>query len=100
MNEKDMQFLLTAKDKVKENPSLFGHLITICTQGIEERVAAERDRATDFETIAAAYMALVRENRKTQTTTAWVDGLIKSKMLKWEGKTYCNFDDELEKIRK
>lgn len=98
MNEKEMQFLHKAKNMVGDNPALFGQLIIVCTQGIEDRVQVERERATDFETIAAAYMAVMNENRKTPTTIAWADGLIKSKMQKWEGKTCCNFSKEIERL--
>ena len=98
MNEKEIQFLHTAKTMVQDNPSLFGQLIMACTQGIEDKVKHERERAADFETIAAAYMAITNENRKTPTTQAWADGLIKAKMEKWAGKTYCNFDDEIKRI--
>jgi hypothetical protein len=70
----------------------------VCTQGIEAKVQIERERAVDFEVIAAAYMAKANENRKTPTTQAWVDNLIKVKMEKWAGKTSCNFDDELKEL--
>ena len=95
-----MNFLHTARILVKENPALFGNLIYVCTEGIEDRVRAERERAEDFETIAAAYMAISNENRKTPTMQAWANGVIKSKMLKWEGKTCCNFEDEINRVNK
>jgi hypothetical protein len=99
MSEEEMAFLYKAKIMVQESPALFGHLITACTQGIEDRVSVERERATDFETIAAAYMAIAGESRKTPTMTSWADGLIKAKMLKWEGKTCCDFSKEIEAIK-
>lgn len=99
MNENEMAFLYKAKMMVQENPALFGHLITACTQGIEDRVRVEQQRATDFETIAAAYMAIASDGRKTPTTMKWADSLIKAKMIKWEGKTSCNFSDEIGKLK-
>ena len=99
MNTEEMNFIFNAKTMVQENPVLFGHLITACTEGIEEKVRIERERAADFETIAAAYMAIAKDGRKTPTTMSWADGLIKSKMLKWEGKTCCNFDDEIAELK-
>ena len=98
MKEEEIIFLQQAKSMVRANPSLFGHLISTCTQGIEDRVKIERERAADFETIAAGYMAIANENRKTPTTIAWLDDLIKAKMLKWEGKTCCDFSDEIKRI--
>lgn len=98
MNEKELVFLQTAKTMVKDNPSLFGHLISICTQGIEEKVSLERERAADFETIAAAYMALMREGRKTPSTTEWADNVIKTKMAKWADKTSLNFKSEIDEL--
>ena len=100
MKESEMKFLFEAKIRVQNNPSLFGHLITACTEGIEDKVGIERERAADFETIAVAYMAIARDNRKTPTTMKWAENLIKAKMLKWDGKTSCNFSSELEEIKK
>ena len=99
MTEDDLMFLHTAKLKVSKNPALFGHIITVCTQGIEGRVSLEQERAADFETIAAAYMAITGEKRKTPTMTKWANDLIKAKMLKWEDKTCCNFSAEIKEIK-
>ena len=99
MNEAEINFIYKAKMMVQESPALFGHLITACTQGIEDRVSVERERAADFESIAVAYMAIAKDGRKTPTTMSWADGLIKAKMLKWEGKTCCNFDNEIAELK-
>ena len=98
MNEEDIIFLQEARVRVKNNPDLFGHLITTCTAGINEAIRVERERAADFESIAAAYMAISGESRKTPTTTVWANNLIKKKMIKWGGKTSLNFDDEISKL--
>lgn len=99
MNTEEMNFILQAKRMVQENPTLFGHLITACTAGIETKVNIERERAADFETIAAAYMAIAKDSRRMPTTMAWAEGLIKSRMLKWEGKTCLNFDSEVAELK-
>ena len=99
MNEDELMLLFKAKEMVKKNPKLFGHLITACTQGIEEEIDIHKERAMDFETISVAYMTMMSTKRVTKSMREWADTLIKDKMLRWEGKTCMNFSKEIESIK-
>jgi len=90
MNNEE-ELLLNVKRMVSDNPRLFGIIVMACSEGIERRVSVEMERAADFESIAAAHMAIASEPRKTKTTTEWANALIESKMSKWKNKTSNNF---------
>ena len=99
MNEEELMLLFKAKKMVKKNPKLFGHLITACTQGIEEEIDIQKERAADFEVISVAYMTMLNSKRVTKSMKEWADKLIKDKMLKWEGKTCINFSEDIKAIK-
>ena len=94
MHRDDMEFLDRAVNVVKNNPEMFGHLVTACTRGIVDRVREEQERAMDFESVALASMALVKENRKTPSTIKWADSIIQDHLAKWHGKTSFKWDEK------
>ena len=79
------------KYEVEQEPALFGEIVNYCNSGIEQRINEERMRAADMETIAISFQSQLNQ-RYRESTSKWLDNLIKSKLAKWKGKTSFNWE--------
>jgi len=89
--EEEQRLLFQVTEACKENPNMFGRMVQACTYGIESKIAEERARASDFETVAVAYAAMLDRKRLSAKDRNYFADLIESKLRKWSNKTSMNW---------
>lgn len=83
MNDDIAQFLSYVTQFCKNNPEAAPHVASAAQHGLEGALKEAYERAADME---VALVAAVSKRMKDS------EGLIKSKLKKWEGRTSCRWD--------
>jgi acyl-CoA reductase-like NAD-dependent aldehyde dehydrogenase len=93
-HEERMRLLSKIRNEVKEDPSLFADIVTVCNSGVEEAINAERQRAADMETIAVGMYSLMT-GKYREKNQKWITGLIKSKIERWSENSHLGGWDKV-----
>lgn len=92
VTDKELKFLISLKDFVKENPSLVAAVIQCIEDGMTDALKESSERAADMETIVA--MALNTRMFKGNET------FIADKLKKWNGRSALKWDAQIEALTK
>lgn len=98
MTEQEVQlFLNNIRNTIKEYPELQKDVILSMDAGVQEHIKELRQQTADFETIAAAFMAL--NNKPSKMTKIWANTLIYNKLSMHVEKGFLNWSMDLSKLK-
>jgi hypothetical protein len=98
MTESEKQlFLSNIRNTIKKYPELQKDVILSMDAGVQDYIKELRQQTADFETIAAAFMAL--NARSTKQTKIWANTLIYNKLSKHEERGFLNWSTDLSKLK-
>jgi hypothetical protein len=89
VNQEHYAFLASIRDYVAENPTVAPHVAAFATAGIEIALNKAYERAADME---VALVCALSKRRKD------MDGLLLTKLKKWEGRTSINWETEIKQL--
>lgn len=82
-------FLSYVRTFVAEHPEAAAYVADYARAGLEEALAKASERAADMEVALVVATAERFKNR---------DAVILEKLMKWQGKTACRWDDLIERL--
>jgi hypothetical protein len=85
------EFIAFVRDYVTADPAVAAHIPAAIEAGISANLEEAKDRLAAMEVIA-----MMLASRKYATT----DAVILAKLKELQGKTFCNWDAVIEKLRK
>jgi len=96
--EEEMRFLGNIAATIKNNPEMLNKAIMACTNGMQEALQTETNRAIDMELVAVAFEAMSTNKRYSEKNFHWAQGLAISKLKKWPEHSRINWGKSIEDL--